>query len=70
MCLIVFGQQWSCIAQRNKIYQGLDTQIPVSRICSLLFFVLFVEIVDKTEKCRIVEATLSTMSPDTVLPNL
>ncbi len=35
--LIIFGQQWSSMAQRNKEYQALDTQtILVSRISSLL----------------------------------
>ncbi len=32
----VFGQHWSFVAQRNKIYQALNTQIILVRIHSLL----------------------------------
>ncbi len=38
--LILLGQLWRSMAQRNKIYQALDTQmIPLSRINSLLVLI-------------------------------
>ncbi len=39
--LIVFVQQWSSVAQRNKIYQALDTQTTLGSIVHLGLFVEF-----------------------------
>lgn len=53
--LIDFGQQWTSVAQRNKLYQALDTQTVINSMLVSVFSLdlLSIKIVEYIQACVI-----------------